>query len=181
MELDEGVKNYLETAGFALIMVLVDLGAGDEPVIFVKSTRDVLLGLKEADAAINSAWVVDPTECGPVACLAVTSLASGKGGFSGEIYFDPFEEGDFEMMNRSGPAERMMLAAFDEEMELVFLSRLKWGELYRLAAEQAADRAGELAERALADGLEIDFHRAMELFKEKWPLEKLEKLAREGY
>lgn len=180
MKLDEGVKNYLETASFALIMVMVDLGAGEEPVIFLKSTRDVLQGLKEAAAPLKAAWVVDRTGNGPVACLAVSAEVEGVGGFSGEIYFDPFEEVDLEIMNRAASAERIMAAAFDEEMGLVFLSGLKWDELERLEASQAADRAEELAENALLDGLELDFDRAMAAFKEKWPLKKLEKLINKG-
>lgn len=179
MRINDEVKKYLEEARFAALAVGQDLGRGEEPVLLVKSTGDVLKALKEKNAPVRAAFAVDSTEKGPVACMLVTSTAEGAAGFAGEIYFDPLDDADYALLLSMGEAPRLVAALFDEQMNLVRAPEIEWDDIMRLLAAQAADRGDELAERALLYGIETDFEVAVGLFREKWPLEKLENLVRE--
>jgi hypothetical protein len=172
MQISDEIKSYMESVPFGMLAVKLDLGAGLESVILVKSTRDLLSSLREKKAAVNIGWVVNPTEAGPVACMCLTSTGDGIGELVGELYFDVLIDEELEMIETIGTQERLMAALFDEEMDLVWATEIKWGDLAQLYAEQAGDRARELGENATREGVHADFKKASELFRDEVPLKR---------
>jgi hypothetical protein len=169
MMMSEELKQHFEASPFALVCVTLDLGAGPETVLLVKSSKELIAGLKEAKAPVRVGWLVQKTEAGPVPCLCLLAEAGGVGELMGEVYFDLLDDNDRVAFQALGGQARFKVALYDEDMELGWLADAAWGDLERLYAEQAFDRAEELLEKAEAP----DFYRARELFQELVSLERL--------
>lgn len=178
MQINEDVKNWLKEASFAMTPVKLDLGKGEEAVILVKSTKDVINSLKGAKAPVRIGWVVLPTGKGPVACLCLNAESAGVGSIFAESFLDPVADTDYSLIQSIGGQERVKAAFFDEEMEMLWAPDVEFGAIERLLAEQAADRADELAERAMLFNLELDFQEAVQFFQTEMPLEKLLEIVR---
>ncbi len=169
MKLSDEIQDYLKQSPFALIIVKLDLGKGEEGLIIVKGSDDLLMALKEDEAEVNVGWLVEQTDFGPVACMTLVSGSEKTGRLVGESYFDIFGEEDRTMLELLASQERLKAAMFGEEMNLCYLADVEWRDLDRLMVEQVADRAEELGERAD----ELDFTKAKELFQEEFSLDIL--------
>lgn len=167
--LSEDVKKYFEGTSFAFLCLSLDLGAGSETVLLLKSTRDLLEGLKAAAAPVRVGWKAEQTPAGPVACLCLLAQDPAVGELFSETYFDVGDDGDRELLTSLSAQPRLKAAFFGEETELVWLADVPWGDLERLVAEQVFDRA----EAWLEDTEEPDFDRARTLFQETVSLERL--------
>jgi len=165
----ESVKRYLEAQSFAVLCVGMDLGQGTEPVLIVKSSRDLLDSLRAAGAQPEVAWMVHRTDLGPVVCLVVRTQAEGVGSLAGETYFDPAGEGDRELIGSMTSRTRLRVVFLDEDMELEWVAEIPWDEVRRLETEQVIDRAEELMESAKS----YDFSKAKENFQDSVPLDQL--------
>ena len=98
MELGEEVRAFLEDATFVTLCLPVDLGRGEEAIVVVKASGEVLEGLRDAGADVAVGWVVEDTARGPVACLVVRATAPGLGELDGEAYFDVGDQGDWNLL-----------------------------------------------------------------------------------
>lgn len=172
MVLDEAVKEFLNSAVCAMLPVRLRLGDDERWVLIVKSTGDVLREIKGSGSA-RIAWAVSPTESGPVCCAILDARSGETARLTVETWFDPFDDWDDETLRSMAAQERLDAALFDEEMDLVGLVGVRWGEVERLALEQAIDRGEELAEDALMEGVEPDFDRACDIFRAETTIEKL--------
>lgn len=173
MQIKDEMKEWLKTAGYALVPVKLSLGDGEEVLFIVKSTRDVLAEIKAARVEARMGWAVGNTPSGPVLCALFDAEQGGKARLTLECYFDPFDEADVETLREVAAQENLRAALFDEETDVVGLVGVRWDEIARLALEQAMDRAEELAERALQDCVEPDFEMACEFFRNETTIEKL--------
>ncbi|MBI5014920.1 MAG: hypothetical protein HZB55_05435 [Deltaproteobacteria bacterium] len=169
MQLSEEVREFLEAASLAALFVPLDLGRGEEAVLVVKSTRDVLEGLKAASPPIELGWVLEPTERGPALCLAVRVRSPGIGELLAEVYFDVTDPADGNLLERLASQTRLQAALLDEEMDVVWVAEVPWDEVRALESDQMRDRAEELAERTEA----YDFESARSLVHETVSLEQL--------
>ncbi len=169
MKVTEEVRRYLKSQPFALLALPIDLGRGEEVVVLVKTRRDLAEALRERDAAVEAGWVVEETPRGPVVCWVVRAEAPSVGDLVGEVYFDPADPADMDLVRALAGQERVRAAFLDEALQPVWLTDLAWGEVRRLEAEQVRDRAEELLERAE----EYDFDAAKDLFQEAHPLDRL--------
>lgn len=173
MQLPDEVRDFLSAAPFASLCLALDLGAGPEAVLVVKGSRDLLEGLRQAGAAPEVGWVVHRTGWGPVVCLAVRSAADGAGDLLGEAYLDAGDPADRGLLASLARQPRLLSVFLGEELEVVWTPEIPWGEVERLAAEQAGDRAEELLERCAAP----DFDRAREAFQDEVGLAALARRA----
>ncbi len=169
MRFSEELKQHLESVSFALMCVTLDLGEGEEVLVVVKSTNDLIGKLKGAAAPVQLGWVSEPTESGPVVCMCLKSHVEGVGELLGECYFDPLSLDDIKQQQQMCEQQQLKVAFFDEEMEIAWVANLSWGVIDRLYAEQTLDRGRSLGD--LID--EPDFERALEIFKEQVSLERL--------
>ncbi len=174
--LDKEIIDYFRESGFAVIIAKLDLGEGTEAIVLVKSTKELLDGLKSSKAVPAVGFITEKTEAGPVVCLALACEAPSVGELLGEAYLDIFEEGDEELLKMMAAQPRLRVAMYDEELSLAYLTQTPWGEISRLSAEQALDRASELAEKTKNP----DFDRALDLFQSKVPVEAIAAAARGG-
>ena len=67
MKLNDYIKLYLESSEHAFLCVVLDFGTGEEVLCLVKTTADLVGGLRGADATVRAGWVVEMTEQGLVA------------------------------------------------------------------------------------------------------------------
>ena len=176
MKLSEEIKEYLNAAEFAFLCLKVDLGGGEENILIVKSTGDLLRGLKEENAEVRVGWIAEATEAGPVVCLTLVSRSKSSGELVGETFFDVFLDEDYEALKEILSQPRLKVAMFDENMDVAWLAEAIWGELERICAEQALDKAEEAASKVEKP----DFTRARELFQEKVPMDTLVSSAYHG-
>lgn len=182
MELNPEIKKHLEESDMALVPVALDLGSGEEFLLLAKSTGDVLREVKANDAPPKVGWFVRATDFGPVACLVIDLGDGHQVGFTAECFFDPVEEEDFRLLALAAESEALKAAFYDEGMELVWIARIPLGELERLAACQAVDRADDLARKAVEEGGELDFVAALKAYREETTLERsAEILRRTGF
>jgi hypothetical protein len=165
----ESLKRHLEAQSFAVLCVGMDLGQGVEPILIVKSSRDLLDSLRAAGAAPEAAWLVHRTDLGPVICLVVRAQAEGVGLLAGETYFDPAGRGDRELLRSLTSRPRLRVVFLDEDLELEWPAEIPWDEVRRLETEQVIDRAEELLESVRS----YDFLKAKESFQETFPLDQL--------
>jgi hypothetical protein len=152
-----------------VLCVSADVGQGEEAVILVKSSRDLLSGLKEAQVPVDLGWVAENTSKGPCVCLVVRAQGADVGELVGEVYFDAGDEEDRRLVRLLGSQPRLQVAFLDEELDIAWLVALPWGEIRRLEAEQAWDRAEFWLERSP----EYDFQGAKALFQESVGLDRL--------
>lgn len=169
MQLSDELRSYLEQAPFAALCVALDLGHGREAVLVVKSTGDLLESLRAAAAPVDTGWAVEETPHGPVVCLLVRCAKERVGELLGEIYFDAASPDDREMLELFGSQAVVRAVFLDEDAKAVWSAEVGWDEVRRLHAEQVADRAEELLERAEA----CDFAAARIAFQEQLPLDRL--------
>jgi len=169
VRVNEEVKGFLRSQGFAVLCLELDLGQGPETAVVVKSTRDVVEALRDRDAPVETGWRVRATPWGPVVCLVVRCRHPQAGEVAGETYLDPAVAEDRELVERLEDQERLRIAFLDEELSPVWLAEAAWDEVRRLEAEQVGDRAAELLERAE----QVDFDRAREHFQQEEPLDRL--------
>ena len=169
MQVDEAFKEYLRGQAFAVMCLEMDLGIGGEAVLLVKASRDLVDGLREAKAGVRLGWLVEDTTTGPLLSLLFVCGQEGVGELAGESYFDIAAEEDHRLLDHLGRQERLNVAFLDEELEVAWFHSLPWPELRRLAAEQAADRAEELLERAE----NYDFEAAKEEQQQRLSLDQL--------
>jgi len=169
VRVNEEVKDFLRSQGFAVLCVELDLGQGAEAAIVVKSSRDVIDSLRERGAPVETGWWVAATPWGPVVCLVLRCRHPQVVELTGETYLDPAAGPDRSLLERLGTQERLRIVFLDEELSPAWLAEATWDEVRRLEAEQVADRAEELLERAE----EVDFARAQEHFQQAEPLDRL--------
>ncbi|PLX41554.1 MAG: hypothetical protein C0608_05300 [Deltaproteobacteria bacterium] len=169
MKLSEEIKEYLKGAEFAFLCLKMDLGGGEENILIVKSTGELLRGLKGENAEVRVGWLTEATEAGPVICLTLVSKSSASGELVGETFFDVFEDEDYDALKDILSQPRLKVAMFDEGMEVAWLAEAVWGELERICAEQALDKAEEAAGKVENP----NFSLARELFQEKVPMDTL--------
>lgn len=169
MQLSEELKAYLEEVPFAALCVALDLGHGEEAVLVVKASGDLLSSLREAKAPVKAGWIVEATDQGPVVCLLVRSESPGVGELLGEVYFDASSPEDREMLDHFGRQEAIRAVFLDDDAKAVWSAEIPWDEVRRLEAEQVADRAEELLERAET----YDFAAARDGFQEEVPLDRM--------
>ena len=165
----ESLKRHLGAQSFAALCIGMDLGQGTEPVLIVKSSRDLLHSLRAARAEPEVAWLIHRTDLGPVVCLVVRTQAEGVGSLAGETYFDPAGEGDRELLGSMTSRTRLRVVFLDEDMEIDWVAEIPWDEVRRLETEQVIDRAEELIESAK----NYDFLKAKESFQDSVPLDQL--------
>jgi hypothetical protein len=170
MQLSDDVRRFLEGAPLAALCLPLDLGRGQEAVLVVKGTLDLLEGLRAAAAPVDVGWVLEPTARGPVLCLVVRSGAAGVGDLLAEVYFDVADPGDALLLERLAGQAGLRVAFLDEDLGVAWAPELAWDEVRALEADQMRDRAEELRERTEA----YDFDAAKELFQEALGLEGLE-------
>lgn len=161
MQLPEEIRDFLEQTSFAVLCVAVDLGEGDEVVVFVKSSRDLTEALREASVPVQLGWVAESTPRGPCVCLVIQAKAPLVGEFVGETYFDPADEGDRRLLRLLAQQTRVQIAFLDEDLAIPWLVELPWDEVRRLEAEQVWDRAESWLERTR----DYDFLAAKEFFQ----------------
>lgn len=176
MKLDPELVEYFKEAGFAVILAKVDLGEGGETVVLVKSTSELIMGLKNVGAKPSAGFLTEKTEAGPVVCLAMACEAPGVGELLGETYLDIFDEMDTALLESLAVQKRLKMAMYDEELSLAYLAELTWGDIERLSAEQSLDRAEELAEKTA----EADFDRALDIFQSSVSVETISMIAKGG-
>jgi len=169
MRVNEELKDFLRSQGFAVLCVELDLGQGSETVVVVKSSRDVVEALRARGAPVETGWQVQATPWGPVICLVLRCRHPEAGELAGETYLDPAAEEERDLIARLGSQERFRVAFLDEELSPVWLAEVAWDEVRRLEAQQVVDRGEELLERAE----ELDFARAKEHFQQAEPLDRL--------
>jgi hypothetical protein len=170
MQLSDEVRRFLEGASLAALCLSLDLGHGQEAVVVVKGTRDLLEGLRTASAPVGVGWVLEFTARGPVLCLAVRSSASGVGELLAEVYFDAADPADTLLLERLAAQRVLRIAFLDEEMAVAWVPELPWDEVRALEADQLRDRAEELWERTE----DYDFEAAKEIFQHRLGLGGLE-------
>lgn len=169
MQFHEEVRAFLEAQAFAVVCLDLDLGRGREGVIVVKASGDLLSGLDRSQARIDTGWIVENTESGPILCLLVKVGGEGVGELAGEAYFDPADDEDLAMLRRLAGQERLFVVFLDEAIAPVWTVEVAWDELKRLEVEQALDRAEELLETS-----EIyDPERARNTFQRSFSLDQL--------
>ncbi|MDW7709149.1 MAG: hypothetical protein SCH98_01650 [Deferrisomatales bacterium] len=166
---NEEVKRFLRGRDFAVLCVVLDLGGGPEAVVVVKSTADLLAGLRLAQAPVEMGWALERTPHGPVLCLVVRCAGDGVGELAGEAYFDPADQEDLSLLERLAGQERVRAAFLDEELQPVWLAEEEWDEVRRLETEQVRDRLEELRERCR----QYDFEAAKRAFQDELPLARL--------
>ena len=177
MKVSGDVFRYLKNEAFVLVALPLDLGAGEETVLLVKTRRDFVEALREKNAPVRAAWSVENTGRGPVVCWLVRAEDPSVGDMVGEVFFDPADPDDVRMLDLLASQERVRVAFLDENLEPVWLADLDWDEVRRLEADQVRDRAQELLERAE----DYDFEAAKGLFQEAHSLDALvERLFPEG-
>ncbi len=169
MRIDEQVRAYLKSLNFAVLCVAVDLGAGDEGLVVVKTTGDAIEALKGASARVEVGWIAEPTGAGPVVCLVVRAGAHSTGELVGEVYFDPENDDDLALLETVAGQQRLRVAFLDEDLEPGWLAEVPWDEWRRLQVEQVRDRAEQLLEQAEA----YDFDAARDAFQERFTLDDL--------
>jgi hypothetical protein len=169
VRVNEELKDYLGSQGFAVLCVELDLGQGEEFVILVKSTGDVIGALRERGARVEVGWRVAPTPWGPVVCVVLRCRHPEVGELAGETYLDPGAPADRGLLDRLATQQRLRVAFLDEEVCPAWLAEAAWDEVRRLEAQQASDRAEELLERADT----VDFARAQAHFQDAEPLDRL--------
>lgn len=169
MQFREELKAFLREQPFVALFVNVDLGEGEEAVLLLKSTADLIDGLRNAKAAVELGCVSELTESGPVICLVVRVGAPDVGELVGEVYLDPGDEEDQALLERLRSQEGLRAVFLDEDLGVTWLTRLTWGELQRLEVEQAQDRGTFWMERTDS----ADFERARAMFQEVWSLDRL--------
>ncbi|MHB8766365.1 MAG: hypothetical protein ACYDA8_18790 [Deferrisomatales bacterium] len=169
MRVSDELRQYLKSQPFAALCLVLDLGNGDEAVVVVKSTADLLAGLRAAGAAAEVGWVVERTPRGPVLCLVGRASAPEVGELAAEVYFDPADPADGELVALLAGQARLRVAFLDEELSSPWVAEVPWDEVRRLEAEQVWDRAEELLERVT----DYDFEAAKEWFQEELPLGRL--------
>ena len=114
MQISPEIKEYLETAGFSILPVRFDLGRGEEVVLLVKATRDILAQLKKTGAKARTGWQVRQTAHGPVVCLLL-GITGGEGcELLGESYLDPVDDSDFELLTLLSNQKALKAALYDE-------------------------------------------------------------------
>jgi hypothetical protein len=169
MQVDEAVKAYLREQSFVVLCLEMDLGSGPEAVVLVKTQRDLVDGLRGAQAAVHLGWLVEMTESGPLLCLLFLCGQAGVGELGGESYFDVAEAADRSLLGLLAAQERLPVAFLDEELAVAWFLPLPWPELDRLAAEQAMDRTEELLERTEY----YDFEAAREELQQRLTLDQM--------
>jgi hypothetical protein len=170
MRFSDDLKQYLESVSFAVLCVTLNLGDGEEVLVIVKSTKDLIGKLKGAAAPVRLGWLVEPSEAGPVLCMCIKSRVKGVGELMGECYLDPLSLDDIEQLEQMCQQEQLKVAFFDEDMEIAWVATPGWTMIDRLYAEQSLDKARALSEDVTAP----DFQQALDTFKETVPLERLE-------
>ncbi len=165
----DALKEYLKAQSFAVLCVGMDVGHGIEAVVIVKSSRDLLDGLRAAQARPELAWLVDRTEAGPILCLVTRTHAETVGSLAGETYFDPTSDLDRDLLKRLTEQTAVRMVYLDEDAEVVWLAEVAWDEIRRLEAEQVLDRAEQILDRTKG----YDFARAKELFQDSVTLDDL--------
>jgi hypothetical protein len=173
MNLDPELLEYFNNCDFAVICLRLDLGAGEEGVLLVKSTGELLEGFRKASAKPDVGWIVEGSEYGPVVCLCLHCV-SEAGEILGESCFDVFDEGDASLLELVSRQKRLKVAMYDEKLELVYMTDARWDELLQIVAQQVLDRAEELAEKTENP----DFSRAIEHFQSVVSLERIAEAAR---
>jgi len=169
MQIDDAFKAHLKEQAFVLLCVELDLGAGPEAVLLVKTDRDLVDRLHTAEAPLGLGWRVEGTTAGPVVCLLALCGQAGVGELAGESYFDVALAEDRRLLERLTAQERLPVAFLDEELAVAWFRPLPWPELERLAVEQALDRAEELLERTES----YDFAAAREELQQRFSLDQL--------
>ncbi len=169
MELHEEVRAFLEAQAFAVVCLDLDLGRGPEGVVVVKASADLISGVKGEARRVDTAWIVERTESGPVLCLLVRVGKGGVGELAGEAYFDPGDQEDLSVLRRLLAQDRLFVAFLDETLVPAWTAELPWDEVKRLGVEQALDRAEQLLEET-----EIyDPDRARRSFQADFSLDRL--------
>lgn len=173
MKMNETVKSLLESQPFAVVCLSVDLGNGEEALLLVKSSTDLIVSLREASAPVQFGWVVERTERGPALCSVIRVRDEAVGELAGEVYFDPADEADRELLKRLSTQARLRAAFLDENLGVAWLADIPWDEVRRLQVEQVCDRAEELLERTE----DYSFEEAKALFQDRMPLGRILQMA----
>ncbi|TAL18243.1 hypothetical protein EPN96_02860 [bacterium] len=175
MNLDPELLEYFNNCDFAVVCLRLDLGAGEEGVLLVKSTGELLEGFKKASAIPAVGWIVEGSEHGPVVCLCLHCI-SEAGEILGESCFDVFDEEDASLLALLSQQNRLKVAMYDEKLELVYMIGARWDEVMQILTQQVLDRAEELAERTATP----DFSKSIEHFQSAVSLEMIAEAARGG-
>jgi hypothetical protein len=169
MRITEEVKTYLNDLSFAVLSVAEDLGSGPETLLLVKAGRDLVEGLRDAEARVEVGWVVEQTASGPVLCLVLRAEDEGVGELAGEVYFDSVHAEDRNLLDLLGTQSLLRTVFLDEDLEVVWLASVAWDEVQRLLVDQVRDRVEDFLEQTD----DYDFERAKEHFQEVMALDKL--------
>ena len=169
MELSEEIRDFLHDTPFAVLCRPVDVGQGEEVVVFVKSSRDLAQGLRTSGAPVEVGWVAENTPRGPCVCLVLKVEAPSVGELAGEALFDPADEDDRRLFGLLSSQARLQIAFLDEELNLPWLTQVPWDEVRRLETEQVWDRAETWLERTK----DYDFEAAKEHFQAGLGLDSL--------